>query len=355
MSIEARFVIRHGDFTLDVELLAPPRGVTGVFGPSGSGKTTLMRAIAGLDRPIEGRLVVEGEIWQDDTRFLPPHRRSVGYVFQETSLFPHLNVRRNLEYGLRRVPESQHKVAFERAVDLLGLAALLDRDPAGLSGGERQRVAIARALLTSPRLVLMDEPLVGLDLESRSEILPFLERLFAELAIPVLYVSHLPDEVARLADQLVLLEQGRIRAQGPVTEMFTRLDLPLAHTDSAEAVIEAIVFGHDDEFHLTYLEFPGGQFAVPREDLPPGQRVRLRVLAKDVSLTLEHQSGTSILNIFPATVRALSGEKPAQVMVNLDAGGVSILARVTRKSAMALDLEPGRRVYAQVKSAALLA
>jgi molybdate transport system ATP-binding protein len=275
-------------------------------------------------------------------------------VFQEPSLFPHLTVRRNLAYGLKRVPAAERRVDLAQAAELLGVKALLNRLPGGLSGGERQRVAIARALLASPRLLLMDEPLAALDRRSKAEILPFLEGLHAELAMPIVYVSHALDEVTRLADHLVLMEEGRIRAAGPVAAMLTRLDLPLAHGDDAEAVVEARVVGHDEEYHLTELGFPGGRIAVSREALPLGHRVRLRFLARDVSLTLERQTGTSILNILPVVVTAVAEETPSQMMVRLDAEGVPLLARVTRKSAETLSLAPGRQVFAQIKSVALV-
>ena len=355
MNIEAHYFIERGDFTLNAAFAAPARGVTALFGPSGCGKTTLLRAIAGLEHCPGGSLSVSGEVWQDERSFLPPHRRPVGYVFQEASLFPHLSVRRNLEYGLKRVPNTEQRVAFDQAAALLGVESLLERPVTGLSGGERQRVAITRALLTSPRLLLMDEPLTALDRDSKSEILPFLERLHEELAIPVLYVSHAPDEVARLADHLVLMDSGRVLASGPIGEMLTRLDLPLAQSSDAEALIEAKVAGHDENFELTYLDFPGGRFTVTGKELPVGQPVRLRVLARDVSLTLEHQSGTSILNIFPARVEALAEEKPSRVIVQLKAAGVPMLSRITRKSAAALKLRPGQQIYVQVKSVALVA
>jgi molybdate transport system ATP-binding protein len=276
-------------------------------------------------------------------------------VFQEANLFPHLTVRGNLEYGYKRLPVAARRLAFKQVVNLLGIESLLSRRAHHLSGGERQRVAIARALLTSPRLLLMDEPLAALDMNSKAEIYPFLERLHDELAIPILYVSHSPDEVARLADQLALMEKGRIRAAGPIADMLTRSDLPLAHESEAESIIEAKVVGHDDAYHLTLLEFEAGQFTVPRKELTEGQVVRLRVLARDVSLTLVKQTNTSILNIFPARVVELVEENPAQMTVRLDAAGVSILSRITRKSAQALELAPGKQVYVQVKTVALLA
>jgi molybdate transport system ATP-binding protein len=354
VNIEARFCVARGDFSLDVDLRVPARGVTALFGPSGCGKTTLLRAIAGLERYRDGVLKVDDMIWQSAGRFVPPHRRALGYVFQEASLFAHLSVRRNLEYGVKRVPREQRKVALEQAVELLGIAPLLERMPAGLSGGERQRVAIARALAVSPRLLLMDEPLASLDVGRKQEILPYIESLHNELDIPVIYVSHSPDEVARLADYLVLLEAGRVLGAGDIHGMLTRLDSPLAHGSDAESLIDAAVAGHDDTYHLTHLDFAGGRFTVIRKPLPVGSAVRLRVAARDVSVTLEHQSGTSILNIFPATIDGLIPEGEAQVTVRLMVGGVPMLARVTRKSAAVLDLKPGKAVYAQAKSVALL-
>ncbi len=354
MTIEARFRIEQGGFVLDVDLTFPARGVTALFGPSGCGKTTLLRAIAGLERDPNGLCRVGDALWQTGGRFLPPHRRSLGFVFQETSLFPHLSVRRNLEYGLKRVPEDRRRVTFDEATELLGVEDLLERRPQGLSGGERQRVAIARALLTSPSLLLMDEPLAALDRTSKREILPYLEQLRDELAMPVLYVSHAPDEVARLADHLVLLNAGRVRAVGPIGELLTRLDLAREQGAEAEAIIEARVAGHDETFHLSYLDFAGGRFSVARHTLAVGRDTRLRVLARDVSITLQPQSGTSILNIFPAVVDELAETGPAQVLVRLDVAGVPLLASITRKSASVLTLTPGKRVYAQIKAVALL-
>jgi molybdate transport system ATP-binding protein len=354
VTVEARFRIARGEFSLDVDLKLPVQGVTAVYGPSGCGKTTLLRAIAGLERDPEGYCRVGDWTWQDGHRFVPPHRRALGYVFQEPSLFSHLSVRRNLEYGMRRVPVRDRRVSLDRAIGLLGIGPLLGRDVEHLSGGERQRVAIARALVVSPSLLLMDEPLSALDLRRKHEIMPYLESLHDELDIPVLYVSHSPGEVARLADRMVLLEQGQVSASGETGEMFTRLDLALAHGDKAAAIIEARVAGHDDAWGLTFLDFPGGRITVTRNALKVGRTARLRVVARDVSLTLERQSGTSILNIFPVTVDRLVPEGPAQVMVRLLAGDIPLLARVTRKSADALALAPGRPVYAQVKSVALL-
>lgn len=354
MTIECKFRIEREDFTLDADMDIPGRGVTALFGPSGCGKTTLLRVIAGLEQNSRGVLKVDGVTWQDDHTFVPPHKRPVGYVFQEASLFAHLSVQGNLEYGVSRVPAAERKVSMGRAVDLLDIASLLERKTTQLSGGERQRVAIARALAVSPKVLLMDEPLSALDVNRKREIMPYLESLHDELDIPVIYVSHSPDEVARLADHLILLEDGAVKGSGAIGDMLTRSDLPMAHGDDAASLIHARVAGHDDRFDLTYIEFPGGRFTVAHRSLPVGHPVRLRVAARDVSLTREHQSDTSILNIFPATVEELTIEGSAQVMVRVMAGGVPMLSRITRKSADILGLERGKTIHAQVKSVALL-
>jgi molybdate transport system ATP-binding protein len=356
--IHARFQLDYPGFQLQLDLSLPGRGITALFGHSGCGKTTALRCIAGLERAAGGYLEVNGELWQDDASgfFLPTHRRRLGYVFQEASLFPHLSVRRNLEYGQQRSGTAGRREGWEQAVALLGIGHLLERQPERLSGGERQRVAIARALLTSPCLLLMDEPLAALDIKRKQEILPYLERLRDELAIPILYVSHQPDEVARLADHLVLLDGGRALASGPVRELMARLDLPMALEEDAGAVIEATVGQHDAEYHLTRLDFCGGAIWASRHALILGQRVRLQVYARDVSLALSDQGTSSIVNRLPATVVDMAAaNNPAHVLVRLDVGGTPLLARITRRSRDQLGLEAGSRVWAQIKAVALLA
>lgn len=354
MSIEARFKLDFSGFNLDVDLTLPGRGVSALFGPSGSGKTTLLRCLAGLERASNGYLAVNGEIWQQGSAFVPTHRRPLGYVFQEASLFPHLSVQRNLEYGMRRIADGVRRVSLDSAIALLGIGHLLERMPDRLSGGERQRVAIARSLAVSPRILLMDEPLAALDLARKQEILPYLERLHDELSIPVVYVSHSPDEVARLADYMVLMEGGKTVASGPIHQMLTRLDLPLAHGDEAGVVVDTVVGEHDETYHLTRLDFAGGAISVARQPHALGHRMRLRIHARDVSLALERHADSSILNILPARVVKIVDENPSQVVVRLDAGGVPLLARITRKSSALLGLKPGMAVFAQVKSVALL-
>jgi len=355
-TICARFEVIWPGFTLKVDLELPGRGVSALFGHSGSGKTTLLRCLAGLEPQVKGFLSFKGEVWQDQQRniFLPTHRRPIGYVFQEASLFPHLSVQKNLDYGRKRV-NSGHKVSLDHAVELLGIGHLLDRMPDRLSGGERQRVAMARALATSPELLLMDEPLAALDLKRKNEILPYLERLRDQLDIPVIYVSHLPDEVARLADHLVLLSEGRVTAAGGLRETLARLDLPTAFTEDAGVVIEAVVANHDEAYHLTQLDFPGGSVIVARRPEPIGRRLRFRVHARDVSLSLNRAEGVSILNLLPATVTDIANaDTPAHVLVRLDAGGTPIIARITRRSLDHLGVVPGKPLWAQIKAVALL-
>ena len=353
--IRARFRLDYAGFTLDVDLDLPGRGVTALFGPSGSGKTTLLRAIAGLERVAGGRLSVNGEIWQDETVCRPTWQRPLGYVFQEASLFPHLDVRANLEYGQKRVPGAASRVSLDQAVAMLDIGHLLDRKPAGLSGGERQRVGIARALATSPRLLLMDEPLAALDLARKQEILPYLERLHDELDIPVLYVSHTPDEVARLADHLVVLQNGQAVAAGPLTETLARVDLPIRLGEDAGVVLDAVIAARDAVWQLAHVEFAGGRLWVRDQGLPVGHRARVRILARDVSLARTPAGDTSILNTLHATVSACAGDAhPALTLVRLQVGESPLLARVTRKSAHALGLAAGQSIYAQIKAVALI-
>lgn len=355
-TIRACVNVAFPDYSLAVNLELPGQGITALFGPSGAGKTTLLRAIAGLERAHDSCIRVDGQVWQDDAQaiFLPTHRRAIGFVFQDVLLFEHLDVRRNLEFGMKRVPLSQRTISLDHAVDLLGIKHLMQRQSSTLSGGERQRVGIARALATSPRVLLLDEPLAALDMQRKHEIMPYLERLSEHLKIPMLYVSHALDEVAQMADHIVLLEGGRVRVSDTASSLLTRLDMPLAHGDAAAAVISGHVVEHDPEFQLACVEFSGGRIFLPNDTIKLGQPVRLRIQARDVSLTLERQSGTSILNILRATVVDLSDDALGQVMVGLDAGGTRLLCRITRKSASALGLEPGKSLFAQVKGVAVL-
>ncbi len=356
--IEARLVLPRPGFTLDVALAWPARGVTALFGPSGCGKTTVLRALAGLERAA-GRVALGDALWQDDAagRFVPTHQRPIGYVIQEAALFPHLDVRRNLAYGLSRIPPAERRIPLDQVVELLGIGHLLERQPGTLSGGERQRVAIARALATSPKLLLMDEPLAALDAKRKAEVLPYLDRLHAELGIPLVYVSHSIDEVARLADHLVIMEAGRVLADGPLPDMLARLDLPVAFGDDAGVVLDAVVGERDTQWQLARLDVDGEACRLWSRDagLPVGRRVRLRVLARDVSLTRTPQTGTSIGNQLRGTIEAIADDDhPALALVRVRVGTAPVVARLTRRSAHALELAVGMPVWAQVKTVALM-
>lgn len=354
--IQARFRIERGDFRLTVDLRLPGRGISALFGHSGSGKTTCLRAMAGLQRAPDGYFAIGDEVWQDEANgiFLPPHRRALGMVFQEASLFAHLSVRGNMAFGQSRAPLADRRFALNEVAELLGITPLLERSPEQLSGGERQRVAIARALLSAPKILLMDEPLAALDLKRKLEILPYLERLHDELSIPVIYVSHAPDEVARLADHLVLLEQGQVLASGPLNQVLSRIDLPAAFADDAGVVIEAQVAAHEAD-DLTRLEFPGGAVFISRRQVAVGALVRCRVHASDVSLMLAAQEQSSILNCVAATVVELAAtDTPGHVLVRLDVSGTALLACITRRSVDRLGIRAGLGVRAQIKAVALL-
>lgn len=368
--IDARLQLARRDFTLDVALQLPERGISALFGPSGCGKTTVLRALAGLERAA-GRVALGAEVWQDDAqgRFVPTHQRALGYVIQDAALFPHLDVQRNLDYGRKRVAPAERRIALDQAVELLGIAHLMSRRTTTLSGGERQRVAIARALATSPRLLLMDEPLAALDAARKAEILPYLERLHRDLALPIVYVTHAMDEVARLADHLVLMRSGRVQAAGPLAELLSRTDLSLdlhpGGRDEAGVVIESEVVEHDAAYGLSRIDFSGGSLWLGAADHPLGQRVRARVLARDVSVARLAPGETSILNVLPVVLESLhtdAGTALLRLRVGKhgDPNGdphserVHLLARITRKSCDAMRLQPGDALHAQIKGVALM-
>jgi molybdate transport system ATP-binding protein len=340
---------------LDVDLDLPGHGVTAIVGPSGAGKTTLLRAVAGLERASRGHVVVKNQVWQDDKSaiFLPAHMRAVGFVFQEASLFPHLTVQKNVEFGLRRVMADEQKISLDKAIELLGLESLLSRLPSTLSGGEQQRVAIARALATSPGLLLMDEPLASLDTQRKQEILPYLDQLHREFAIPILYVTHAMDEVAGLADQVVLLEAGKVSANGSVFDVMSRPDLPIARGDQASALFEATISSHDPHYQLTQVAFAGGKLWLPMLTEIPGAVVRIRIQARDVSLAIRSQTDTSILNSLPVLLTAILDDAAGQQLLELNASGTRLLARITRKSADQLGLVKGMSLFAQIKGVAV--
>lgn len=350
-----RFRLPLGDFLLDAQGDIPTRGVTALFGRSGCGKTSLLRCIAGLEKTADGYLALDDECWHDSHRghYLPPHERGIGYVFQDGMLFPHLKVKENLCFGHRRTPTHLRFSNFDQVVELLALAPLLERSPAQLSGGEKQRVAIGRALLNHPRLLLMDEPMAALDRGHKKEILPYLERLHGSSPIPIIYVTHDLDELSRIADHLLLVENGSILAAGPLNEMLSRIDLPIARDEDAGSLFNARITHHDEAYHLSTLVFAGGELVVGWIDRPIGEQVRIRIQAKDISLALQPPGPTSILNILPVTVQEMAAHGRGRMIVKLDLGGTPLLARITRKSQARLDLQPGMQVYAQIKSVAL--
>jgi molybdate transport system ATP-binding protein len=347
-TVDLRYVFGRTEFSLDVDLKIPMQGITGIFGESGSGKTTLLRCIAGLEQPVTGHLSINGDVV---SRAI--HERQIGYVFQEPRLFGHLTVRRNLEYGQRRRRESKDGVDFDEIVELLGLERLTDRTPDELSGGEAQRVAIARALLCTPRLVLMDEPLAGLDRARKDEILPFLDRLHTELSLPILYVSHNIDEVCRLCDHLVVMDRGRVLAAGEIQSVLVDLDLPLLGGDEAGSVISGTVESYDADYDLTRLTFSGGALLVPGRFGDVQSVLRLRIRANDVSLCRNRPNDSSILNIIPITVDEIHLGQGPYALVRLRAGDDLLMTRLTRRSCDELRLKTGDQLLAQIKSVAV--
>jgi molybdate transport system ATP-binding protein len=353
MSLAVDVTHRFGSFLLEARFVSEGR-LTAFFGRSGSGKTSLVNIIAGVIRPDRGRIVLDDTVLVDTKQriFVPKYRRRVGYVFQEGRLFPHLTVRQNLLFGRWFTPRRERNIGLDQVLDLLGIAHLLDRRPGALSGGEKQRVAIGRALLTSPRLLLLDEPLASLDDTRKEEILPFIERLRDEAQVPIVYVSHSISEVTRLATTVVTILDGRVVAVGPPTEVLGRADAPY-DTGEAGAVIDAVIGGHDPSFGLTTLRSPAGALQAPHLDLPIGTPVRVRIRAREVMIATTPPDGLSALNVLPALVTALEQAGEGAVAVGLDCSGVRLTARLTRKSVDALGLEPGRKVYAVIKSVAL--
>lgn len=355
-SIQARFRLDYGGFCLDVDLSLPGSGITVLFGPSGSGKTTVLRCIAGLQRAPLGYLQINGEVWQDSENgfFLPTHQRPLGYVFQEANLFQHLSVIGNLQFGLKRIGKSEGQANLAHIVSLLGIEHLLERLPERLSGGERQRVAIARALVLNPKILLMDEPLAALDFKRKQEILPYLSRLHRELRIPIWYVTHSQQELAQLADHLVLMEDGRVLACGPLAETLSRLDVPQATDRDATTVWPVRLAGHEPQYHLTRVDFDGGQLSLPSIDAEPDRSLRLQINARDVSIALQAPQASSILNVLPATVIEIGEDRVGQTVVRLQVGRQSLLAHITSKSREMLGLQVGMPVYAQIKGTSIL-
>ena len=347
-------------FELDLDLQLPGLGITAIFGPSGSGKTTLLRAVAGLEKNQVGRIQIGSHVWQDTQQGidLPTWQRPLGYVFQESSLLPHLNVTDNLNFGLKRAEKASGNAQSDAAmalasIELLGIGSLLQRMPDQLSGGERQRVAIARAIAMKPKLLLMDEPLASLDAARRQEIFPWLTKLRDELKMPMLYVTHSTEEVTRLADHLVVLDQGQVKAQGPVGSVLTQVFNPVVVGEDAGALIEGCIGAVDTQWHLSRVDFEGGCVWMRDAGLPVGKAVRIRILARDVSLATSEPQNTSIQNQLRGHIQSITPDvHPSQVMVVLKCGAEEVLARVTKRAVDELSLQVGQPVWAQVKSVA---
>lgn len=342
-------------FTLDVDLTLPGNGVTAIFGHSGSGKTTLLRCIAGLQKAPQGQLIVNGDPWQTSKRFIPTHKRPLAYVFQEPSLFPHLTVEGNLRYAIVR---SQQPLCADSQTDILqlmGITTLLKRWPQQLSGGEKQRVAIARALMIRPQILLMDEPLAALDLAKKQEILPYLESLKAQLNIPILYVSHSADEVARLADHLVVLDHGRVSAQGPIAEVLSGIHLPIRLGEEMGAVLDTKIIARDARWSLIKVGFDGGELWLRDEGGFLGEVIRLRILARDISLAISPHRDTSIMNVLQGTILAFAPDShPAMVLSQIQIGSQKVIARTTARSVSELGLVAGDTVWIQIKTVAIV-
>ena len=353
--LEVDIAARRGAFAVHAAF-ASDASIVALFGRSGAGKSTMVNAIAGILRPERGRIAVGGRVLFDSAAGIdvPPERRRVGYVFQDALLFPHLSVRANLAFGESLTPAAERFVHHDRVLELLGLRSLLERGTRDLSGGEKQRVAIGRALLTSPRILLMDEPLASLDAPRKAEILQYVELLRDELRLPIVYVSHAIEEVTRLADHLVLVSDGRTVAQGPATQVLARPELrPLTGRYEAGAVIDTRVARHDEVFGLTVLAFADGELLLPNVDALIGEPVRARIRARDVSIAIERPRGLSVQNVLESTIVDLSEEFGAIVDVELRVGSTPLTARITRKAAIELGLAPGKRVYALVKAVSI--
>jgi molybdate transport system ATP-binding protein len=357
MRIKANFDVRFDAFGLKADLDLPARGVTTLFGPSGSGKSTVLRCIAGLERSATGFMQIGEQCWQNESQnvFLPTHKRSLGFVFQEPRLFNHLTVRANLEYGYKRTPAEARRLEWDRVIELLALGHLLERRPQRLSLGEQQRVAIGRALLAGPELLLMDEPLASLDIARKREVLPFIRKLHDELEIPVIYVSHSLQEVLQITDTLVLMRNGETVASGPLTRLCSELELSQYLGDMSGSVIDTVIEAHEPEFGLSRLAFSGGNLYVPQQPLDAGHAQRVHVLARNVGIALQKPQVTnSFLNILEATVTDVAVPDIAghAVQIKLDVG-VPLLANISRKSLHTLRLEPGQSCYALIKAVSL--
>lgn len=350
---ECQICLQREDFSVDAKFTIPSKGVLGIFGHSGSGKTTLLRCVAGLETDVQGRIEVNGETWLDAKKNLSSQQRNIGYIFQESRLFPHLTVRKNLEYGARRNTGNTSSVDREYLLELLNIGHLLDRRPYQLSGGEKQRVAIGRALLKKPQMLLLDEPLASLDNKRKQEILPFLDKLHEELSIPMLYVSHSLEEVSRLCDYMLVMEQGRVEFKGGIHDALISPESPLATADNAAAVLEGSVSKQEKDFQLSTVHTCNGTTLQVQGVLPIGQQVRLRVQASDVSLSKTVATDSSILNILEGLISAVIEERDASILLQLVVNNDILLARISRKSYQSLGLSEGQKVFVQIKAVSI--
>ena len=347
--LRAAFKVNYPNFNFDIDLQLPASGITVVFGPSGSGKTTLLRCLAGLEKT--GKMEIAGQVWQDENLFIPLSQRAIGIVFQESRLFPHLKVRENLLYGYKRTPLNSRRLHLDEIVGVLSLENLLERKIDKLSGGEKQKVALGRALLTSPKLLLMDEPLAALDTQRKKEVIPFIRKVKKELSIPIIYVTHSINELLQLVDTMVILKDGKVIDYGPVGKVFSKISL--SNTIDEEhlgAVLDTTVLKHETEFGITLLDFKGQELSVPFQDISPGQGLRVHIHSKDVSLATQPPEGlTSTLNILKTKVKRIVEKAGYSVDIELDAGQ-PLLATITRKSLFNLSLSEGQSIYASIKA-----
>lgn len=354
--IDATFRVAFADFDLDLSVSLPSRGVTVILGESGSGKTTLLRCIAGLQNTNSGYLNLNGEIWVDSQHalFHAAHQRSIGYVFQQANLFPHLTVADNIQFGRKRIKKALSEAKLQKLITILGIDGLMSRPASSLSGGEQQRVAIARALALEPAVLLMDEPLAALDWQRKQEILPYLQNLQQALEIPVIYVTHSLQEMAQLADYVVILQAGRVLAQGSLEVILQNANLAMNQQGDAFSVWPMRLLDHDPNFALSRASFAGGELFLPQLDFPVGQNFRLQIFARDVSITLEKATATSIVNILPARILNIQAISLGQCLVQLQTGDQTLMAHITRKSQEQLNLQAGMEVFAQIKGSSVV-
>lgn len=354
MSLKVKINLTQKNFELTVDLTFPGQGITVIYGPSGCGKTTLLRAIAGLEDKLQGAIIFNDQVWLNETKKLAVEKRRIGYVFQEASLFNHLNVADNLNFGLKRSKIKNKVFDFEEVVKLLGLSELLQQNCQTLSGGQKQRVAIARAILSHPQILLMDEPLASLDNFSKQEILPYLEKIHQQLKLPILYVSHSEEEVARLADYLIVMQQGKVIEQGKLFDIIGSLESQFSKLDDSFGLIDCVVSQVNQSYQLAQLSFDGLKLRLPLNNLQAGQKVRVRVMARDISICLTPPLDTSILNIIPATIEDIQSDDKGLCLVVLKVASFNLIARISEYSRQQLQLKNQLSVFIQIKAMALI-